>query len=73
MKWLEGNALEQAEIGFEEHRNNSEMEYKLYTKVRQRQLSIPNNSRLHFIFDFAEKVLLPKMERQPGNLHFVAG
>ena len=31
------------------------------------------NEIRHFIFDFAEKVLLPKILNQPGQLHFITG
>ncbi len=28
---------------------------------------------IRFVFDFAEKVLLPKLMKQPGQLHFITG
>ena len=31
------------------------------------------NEIRHFIFDFAEKVLLPNILNQPGQLHFITG
>lgn len=34
-------------------------------------LSQPSGT--HFVFDFAEKVVLPHLLRQPGQLHFATG
>ena len=31
------------------------------------------NEARHFVFDFAEKVLFPRLLKQPGQLHFVTG
>ena len=31
------------------------------------------NEARHFVFDFAEKVLLPRLLKHPGQLHFVTG
>lgn len=33
----------------------------------------PSTSEIHITFDFAEKVLLLALKRQPGQLHFVTG
>lgn len=68
---LNGEERESAERELLLHRENASSEYFLYNKIGRRQNSRPENGKLHLVFDFTEKVLLPSMERQPGNLHFV--
>eukprot|EP00171_Calliarthron_tuberculosum_P003911 IDg3911t1 len=68
-----GQDREDAEQEIYLHRQLANQEYSYYNKVRRRQATGPQNGNLHLMFDSAEKVLLPSMERQPGNLQFVTG
>lgn len=70
---LSGQEKSAAEEELDIHRKHSNAEYNYYNRIRGRQLSRPRNGTVHMVFDFAEKVLLPSMERQPGSLHFVTG
>ena len=70
---MSGETRELAEIDYDEHRRKALTECQLYIKIRYRQKSRQKNGTMHFVFDFDEKVLLPNMERQPGNLHFTTG
>ena len=59
--------------GLLEHRKNAENEFKYYKDV-QTQCYVDNtNEKRHYVFDFAEKVLLPRLKIQPGQLHFITG
>ena len=53
------------------HRQEAFNEFKYY---RDMQYSAKTDqSCIHLVFDFAEKVLLPSMLRQPGQLYFITG
>lgn len=56
-----------------EHRNAAHIEYLHYKKCQAEAQQQPMGSTRHLVFDFAEKVLLPKLLRQPGQLHFITG
>ncbi len=60
---LSGETRELAEIDYEQNRRKALAEYQLYNEIRYLQKSRPNNWSLLCVFDFAEKVLLAKMER----------
>ena len=49
----------------------AETEYESYCNVRLSVDLSPCREVVHFIFDFAGKVTLPSMERQPSQLHFI--
>lgn len=55
------------------HREKASQEYKVYLELSDKGRSTPAQSDVHVTFDFAEKVLLPSLKRQPGQLHFVTG
>lgn len=55
------------------HKNEAAAEFKVYTDNQAEARDNPTSGRLHCVFDFAEKVLLPHLLRQPGQLHFVTG
>eukprot|EP00171_Calliarthron_tuberculosum_P002461 IDg2461t1 len=70
---LSGDAKVQKEAELEQHRCNARVEYSYYQKIRESTLLQPSGQTVHLVMDFAEKVLLPSMMDQPGNLHFVTG
>ncbi len=55
------------------HKEIAQNEYQIYNKIRKIASLYPTREIVHLVFDFAEKVTLPSMERQPGQLHFVTG
>lgn len=55
-----------------QHRGEALSEFRLYRQL-QTDLKGIIGGPLHLTFDFAEKVLLPCLVRQPGQLHFVTG
>lgn len=56
----------------EKHVADALSERRYLKDVRSLAIS-GQNKVLHLIMDFAEKVLLPSLVRQPGQLHFVTG
>jgi len=54
-----------------QHVKEAVTEFKYYKRCQQ----VCNNKQgdNHLIFDFAEKVLPPKLQKQPGQLHFITG
>jgi len=57
----------------EKHRREAKTEFQFY-KNCQKTAALPGNtSNIHLVFDFAEKVLLPRLAKQPGQLHFITG
>lgn len=51
------------------HRNDAKVAHAYYKRCQD---EAEDNSRIiHMVFDFAEKVLLPRLLKQPGQLHFV--
>lgn len=40
-----------------------------YTSIPRKKLK--QGKFCHFMFDYDEKVLLPRMQKQPGQLHFL--
>ncbi|PXF42478.1 hypothetical protein BWQ96_07787 [Gracilariopsis chorda] len=57
----------------EQHRKEAKEEFLFYKECQRQTHEDPNGGTQHFVFDFAEKVLLPKLLKQPGQLHFVTG
>ena len=55
------------------HKRTARAEYHSYCEIRNHSKSNPSGSDIHLVMDFAEKVTLLSMERQPGQLHFVTG
>jgi len=55
------------------HREEARQEFQFYKSLQQHTHLYPNEGTLHLTFDFAEKILLPHLLRQPGQLHFVTG
>ena len=55
------------------HREIAKIEFKRYQDILQEASSGNSISYVHFVFDFAEKVLLPYLIQQPGLLHFITG
>lgn len=56
---------------YQKHREESHAEFLVY-KTLQR-IARSNTSTRHSVCDFAEKVLLPRLLRHPGQLHFTTG
>lgn len=55
------------------HLKDAESEFRNY-KTIMKDCSVEHQSvKRHFVFDFAEKILLPKLLNQPGQLHFKTG
>jgi len=55
------------------HRNHAENEFKFYRSMYDNCKENSSGPTVHVVIDFAEKALLPSLERQPGQLHFVSG
>lgn len=55
------------------HRKIAKEEFLNYRKVQNSIRDRPSDGTIHIIIDFAEKVLLPHMLKQPGQLHFITG
>lgn len=57
----------------QQYREDAAAEFALYKLTMQTVVDDSINDAIHLIYDFAEKVLLPHLLRQPGQLHFVTG
>lgn len=57
--------------GFEEHRLVGHEEFLLHRRLQG--IAKKSKTVRHYVFDFAEKVLLPRLLHQPGQLHFTIG
>eukprot|EP00171_Calliarthron_tuberculosum_P005258 IDg5258t1 len=55
------------------HREEANTVFSFYKRMQREATELPTGAKLHLVFDFAEKVLLPSMKEQPGNLHFITG
>lgn len=55
------------------HRDNATKEHQFYRECLLSTQDVLDGSQQHLVFDFAEKVLLPRLLRQPGQLYFVTG
>ena len=55
------------------HKDAAGAEHELYRKLLTTSHNVSDGSCQHVVFDFAEKVLLPKLLKQPGQLYFVTG
>lgn len=53
------------------HVSEAKTEFLLYREFQNRGRG--STTHRHFVFDFAEKVLLPRLLKQPGQLHFTTG
>lgn len=62
---------------FNTHRTAAPGEFLRYKETRRMWLAFhlteDANEARHFVFDFPEKVLLPRLLKQPAQLHFVTG
>lgn len=47
------------------------MEFRVYKETMSKEAEENINVFCHFVCDFSEKVLLPKIQKQPGKLHLV--
>lgn len=57
----------------QDHRLHAKEAFLFYKMCQTSGQVEPNGVTRHLVFDFAEKVLLPKVQKQPGQLHFVTG
>lgn len=57
----------------ENHKNAARREHNYYRTLMTSVLKKHDGVLQHLVFDFAEKVLLPQLVRQPGQLFFVTG
>lgn len=57
----------------QKHREEANAEFHNYRVIQDLGRAHPDGEMLHIVFDFAEKVLLPQLLRQPGQLYFVTG
>lgn len=55
------------------HLAEARMELQVYKETISKEAEEKITIFRHFVIEFAEKVLLPKLQRQPGKLHFVTG
>eukprot|EP00171_Calliarthron_tuberculosum_P023069 IDg23069t1 len=51
----------------------SQAEYRNYLQLQRMCKAEESGSTVHLVFDFAEKVQLPRLTRQPGQIHFTTG
>ncbi|PXF45203.1 hypothetical protein BWQ96_05033 [Gracilariopsis chorda] len=54
-----------------QHRVEALAQFTVYRTIQTTAENAPATNPIHLIFDFAEKILLPHLLRQPGQLHFV--
>lgn len=52
------------------HRQRADVEFKNYRELRTVIREAKEHPVLHCVMDFAEKVLLPSLIKQPGQLQF---
>lgn len=64
------NALKEK---YDRHINEAQKEFLNYKSVMEEAKKSDHTILRHFVFDFTEKVLLPKILNQPGQLHFITG
>ena len=57
----------------EVHRGHAASEFLKYKTMMFMAGEMNTPPTIHLVFDFAEKILLPHLLRQPGQLHFVTG
>lgn len=57
----------------ERHRDQARSEHENYKSFLTESYGKHNGACQHIVFDFAEKVLLLQLMRQPGQLYFVTG
>lgn len=62
---------EKADI--DEHLTETRLEFKDYKQLQEDGMKSSKYVMRHFVFDFVEKVLLPRLLKQPGQLYFVPG
>lgn len=55
------------------HRQEAQQEFEFYRQSQSSSAENPDGNVRHLVFDFAEKILLPRLQHQPGQLHFVTG
>ena len=56
-----------------DHLEEAKTEFLYYRKFQKECKENLVGEVYHLVFDFAEKVLLPKLVKQPGQLHFITG
>ncbi len=54
-------------------REGAKIEFSNNKSIQKKCIRRKGKGSTHLIFDFAKKVLLPKLQNQPGQLHFVTG
>lgn len=52
-----------------EHRIQAKGDFMLYKSCQEQAAGSPDV--IHIVFDFAEKVLLPRISKQPGQLNYI--
>ena len=55
------------------HRKEAAEEFGFYRTLHRHTQQCPYEGTVHLTFDFAEKILLPHLLQQPGQLHFDTG
>ena len=68
---LSGNERIEVLDELNEHKSIAKSEFNSYIQLRDSVLNDSGGDILHLVFDYAEKVSLPSMIKQPGQLHFV--
>lgn len=56
---------------FAGQKSEASVEFDAYITIPRSARDDPSSGTLHIVFNFAEKVLLPSLLRQQGQLHFV--
>ena len=70
---LKGEAKTKALNALQKHLENAKNEYEYYNYCRRSLCINCDCVTVRIVFDFAEKVLLPRMSQQPGKFHFKRG
>lgn len=56
-----------------EHQKKVTIEHQIYVDIYRSVKNNPGGGYIHLTLNISEKVLLPHLCRQPGQVHFVTG
>lgn len=70
---IDNPVADAASLALSKHLNEARGEFQCYKALFSSARDGRKSPFMHFVFDYAEKVLLPRLQKQPGQLHFVTG
>lgn len=62
-----------SKVYLDRHRQEARSEFEFYKTCQTEAFSTESSSKIHLVFDFAKKVLLLRLQKQPGQLHVITG